>query len=169
LRVRDGHALTRCAPSRTSTGAIAVLTDSEADHPTGDLAVITANLSSHDRVETTTWLAAHPRIHHVFIPTGACWLNLAEGWWRLFRRAAFAGQSFADPPEIEQATRVSSTAGALLTGKLPDWDDGANFLSWFYIWLGKYLEEKGTTFEAWCREKRLRLGMLSSVSQSSAP
>jgi hypothetical protein len=70
--------------------------------------VITDNLSSHDSVETTTWLAAHPRIHRVFIPTGACWLNLQEGWWRLFRRAAFAGQSFADPPEIEPATRVAT-------------------------------------------------------------
>jgi len=106
--VRDGHELTRCAPSRNSKGYIALLQDVEADNPTGDLDVITDNLSSHDSVETKTWLAAHPRIHHVFIPTGACWLNRQEGWWRLFRHEAFAGQSFADPPEIEQATRVAT-------------------------------------------------------------
>ncbi len=42
------------------------------------------------------------------IPTGACWLNLQEGWWRLFRREAFAGQDFADATEIDQATRVAT-------------------------------------------------------------
>jgi len=31
-------------------------------------------------------------------------LNLQEGWWRLFRREAFAGQSFATPEEITLAT-----------------------------------------------------------------
>nr|WP_236600317.1 hypothetical protein [Ktedonobacter sp. SOSP1-85] len=36
------------------------------------------------------------------IPKGACWLNLQEGWWRLFRRDAFAGQSFANAHEIER-------------------------------------------------------------------
>jgi hypothetical protein len=37
-----------------------------------------------------------------------CWLNLQEGWWRLFRRDALAGQSFATPKEIAQATRVAT-------------------------------------------------------------
>jgi DDE superfamily endonuclease len=108
LRVRDGKELTRCAASRNSKGYIALLADIEADNPTGDLFIITDNLSSHSSLETRTWLEGHPRIHHVFIPTGACWLNLQEGWWRLFRRDALAGQSFANPKEIEQATRVAT-------------------------------------------------------------
>jgi hypothetical protein len=49
---------------------------------------------------------------HVFSTSsfaiGACWLNLQEGWWRLFRRDALAGQSFANPDEIEQATQVAT-------------------------------------------------------------
>ena len=109
LRVRDGKELTRCAASRNSKGYIALLADIEADNPTGDIYVISDNLSSHNSLETRTWLEAHPRIHHVFIPTGACWLNLQEGWWRLFRRDALAGQSFANPKEIEPATRVATT------------------------------------------------------------
>jgi hypothetical protein len=52
----------------------------------------------------------HPRIGHAFIPTKACWLNLQEGWWRLFRRSALAGQTFADPEQIDQATKLA-TAG----------------------------------------------------------
>jgi hypothetical protein len=64
------------APARNSKNYIALLADIEADNPKGDLYLITDNLSSHNSLETRTWLEAHPRLHHVFIPTGACWLNL---------------------------------------------------------------------------------------------
>jgi hypothetical protein len=71
LRVRDGKELTRCAASRNSANYIAFLADIEADNPTGDIYMITDNLSSHNSLETRTWLEAHPRLHHIFIPTGA--------------------------------------------------------------------------------------------------
>jgi hypothetical protein len=64
------------APARNSKEYIALLADIEADNPKGDLYLITDNLSSHTSLETRTWLEAQPRLHHVFIPTGACWLNL---------------------------------------------------------------------------------------------
>src|SRR6266566_3593444 len=67
LRVRDGKELTRCAASRNSKGYIALLADIEADNPTGDIYVITDNLSSHSSLETHTWLETHPRIQQVFI------------------------------------------------------------------------------------------------------
>jgi hypothetical protein len=35
---------------------------------------------------------------------------VAEGWWRLLRRAAFAGQTFADAVEIAAAVKLA-TAG----------------------------------------------------------
>ena len=54
------------------------------------------------------WLEGRPRIRHAFIPKGACWLNLQEAWWRIFRRQALAGQDFADPDEIACATRVAT-------------------------------------------------------------
>jgi hypothetical protein len=54
--------------------------------------VVTDNLSSHNSLSTRTWLEDHPRIRHVFIPVGACWLNLQERGWRIFRKAALAGQ-----------------------------------------------------------------------------
>ncbi len=108
LRVRDGKELTRYAASRNSTNYIALLSDIEADNPAGDIFMITDNLSSHNSAQTRAWMAEHPRLHHVFIPKGACWLNLQEGWWRLFRRDALAGQSFANDDEIEQATRITT-------------------------------------------------------------
>jgi hypothetical protein len=43
---------------------------------TGTIAVITDNLFSHSSLATRDWLTAHPRIEQVFIPKGACWLNL---------------------------------------------------------------------------------------------
>ena len=33
---------------------------------------------------------------------------MQEGWWRIFRRQALAGQSFADPDEIAHATQVAT-------------------------------------------------------------
>jgi hypothetical protein len=68
LRVRDGRELTRCAASRNSTNYIALLADIEADNVTGDLFIITDNLSSHNSAQTCAWLAEHPRLHQVFIP-----------------------------------------------------------------------------------------------------
>jgi transposase len=109
LRVRDGKEITRCAASRNSKGYIALLTDIEAANPTGDIFVITDNLSSHSSAETRAWLSEHPRLQHLFIPKGACWLNMQEGRWRLFRRDALAGQSFANADELEQATCVATT------------------------------------------------------------
>lgn len=118
LRIRDGKELTRCAPARNSKGYIALLTDIETDNPRGNLFVITDNLTSHLSAEATAWLANHPRIHQLFIPKGACWLNLQEGWWRLFRRNALAGQDFANAKEIEQAIRVAT---AQLNARAKPW------------------------------------------------
>jgi hypothetical protein len=49
----------------------AFLVDIEADNPTDGIYMITDNLSSHKSLETRTWLEAHPRLHHICIPTGA--------------------------------------------------------------------------------------------------
>ena len=108
LRVGDGQEVTMTAPSRNSVGYQHLLAAVEAANPAGTIVVITDNLSSHTSASTRTWLADHPRIRHTFIPKRACWLNLQEGWWRLFRRQALAGQSFATPEEITLATKIAT-------------------------------------------------------------
>ena len=108
LRVRDGQTVTLTAASRNSVGYQGLLAAVETANPTGAVMVITDNLSSHSSVSTREWLVDHPRIQHTFIPKGACWLNLQEGWWRLFRREALAGQTFATPDEITLATKVAT-------------------------------------------------------------
>ncbi|MFF7791476.1 transposase [Streptomyces sp. NPDC007991] len=77
-------------------------------NPTGELWIVADNLSSHNSLSTRTWLEDHPRIHHAFIPVGACWLNLQEGWWRIFREAALAGRSFANRDDVEHATTLAT-------------------------------------------------------------
>jgi hypothetical protein len=104
LRPADGREVTMSASSRNSASYQRFLAAVEQDNPHGDIVVVTDNLSSHNSLATRTWLEDHPRISHAFIPVGACWLNLQEGWWRIFRKAALAGQSFAGPAEIEAAT-----------------------------------------------------------------
>ncbi|MFD5429669.1 IS630 family transposase [Streptomyces sp. NPDC127084] len=90
LRVTDGQEITMTAPSRNSVFYQQFLQK----------------------------LEDHPRIRHVFIPVGACWLNLQEAWWRIFRKAALAGQSFAGPNEITQAT---AHATAQLNARARPW------------------------------------------------
>lgn len=108
LRVRDGQAVTLTTRSRNTAGYRQLLEAIAAANPVGEVRVITDNLASHKSPPILAWLAEHPRIQQVFIPVAACWLNLQEAWWRLFRRAALAGQSFANDEDITQATTVAT-------------------------------------------------------------
>ena len=108
LRVRDGQETTLAASSRNSVVYQQLLQLVEHANPFGDIYAVTDNLSSHNSISTRTWLEDHPRNQQVFIPVGACWLNLQEGWWRLFRKTALAGRSFGDADHITHATRVAT-------------------------------------------------------------
>lgn len=108
LRVRDGQAVTLNASSRNTAGYLALLKAATAANPDGELHLITDNLASHKSPPIQEWLDANPRVRQVFLPTGACWLNLIEAWWRLFRREALAGQSFATAEDVAEATRAAT-------------------------------------------------------------
>ena len=88
LRVRDGQELTLTAPSRNTAGYRRLLQAVEEDNPDGALSLISDNLSSHKSPPIQEWLAAHPRVHQVFIPKGACWLNLQEARPTRYRYSA---------------------------------------------------------------------------------
>lgn len=100
--------MTLTAAARNTAGYRRLLEALDVANPDGELYCITDNLSSHKSPPIQEWLATHPRVHHVFIPVRACWLNFQEGWWRLFRWEALAGQSFADDHEIALATTVAT-------------------------------------------------------------
>ena len=107
-RVREGQEVTLTARARHTAGDVRLPDAVEQAHPTGDLSRITASLARHTSPPVREWRDAHPRVRQVFLPTGACWLNLPEGWWRLSRREAFAGQTFADGDEIDQVTVLAT-------------------------------------------------------------
>ena len=66
-------------------------------------------LAWHRRLIANKWDYSARRGRNGRPPTAtALWLNLQEGWWRIFRKAALAGQSFAGPDEIEHATRLAT-------------------------------------------------------------
>ncbi len=115
LRVRDGKALTLTAPSRNTKGYLRLLEAVAQANPTGELHLVTDNLSSHKSSPIREWLENHPRVKQVFIPVGACWLNLQEAWWRLFRREALAGQRASPTPQrsnwLRGSPQNSSTSG----------------------------------------------------------
>jgi hypothetical protein len=50
------------------------------------LHVILDNSSTHSTPAVHAWLAAHPRVHFHFTPTGASWLNLVEAWFSILTR-----------------------------------------------------------------------------------
>ena len=108
LCVRNGQVLTQTAPARNTTHYLALLQALDRTYPQGDLYLVADNLSSHLSGPIRDWLAAHPRIQHAFIPVGAAWLNLIEGWWRIFRRKAFAGASLANAEDFTSATRIAT-------------------------------------------------------------
>ena len=108
LCVRNGQALTQSAAARNTLGYLARLQTLDATYPHGALYLIADNLASHSSGPIRDWLAARPRIQHAFIPVGAAWLNLIEGWWRIFRRKAFAAVSMADAADIAYATRLAT-------------------------------------------------------------
>jgi DDE superfamily endonuclease len=80
LCVRDGQTLTQTAPSRNTSGSLALLRALDQTYPQGDRSLVADNLASHLSGPLRDWRADHPRIQHAFIPVGAAWLNLIEGW-----------------------------------------------------------------------------------------
>lgn len=108
MQARAGQALTPIAPSRNTASYLDVLKALNQTYPRGDLYLIADNLASHLSGPIRDWLANHPRIQHAFIPVGATWLNLIEGWWRMFRRTAFAGAPLANTDAITYATRIAT-------------------------------------------------------------
>jgi transposase/uncharacterized protein YerC len=58
-----------------------------------DIHLVADNYAAHKTPEIKAWLAAHPRVHVHFTPTGSSWINQVERWFaylttQLLRRSA---------------------------------------------------------------------------------
>jgi transposase len=46
-----------------------------------DIHIVADNYATHKAPTVKAWLAAHPRVHLHFTPTGSSWLNQVERWF----------------------------------------------------------------------------------------
>jgi transposase len=65
--------------------------------------LILDNLSIHRTLDVRLWALAHERVHFLFQPTYAPWLNLIEPWWKTLRSLALKGRRFETAEEIVSA------------------------------------------------------------------
>ena len=66
----------------------------ERRYPEQDLHIVLDNSSTHSVPAVQKWLAAHPRVHFHFTPTGASWLNMVEAWFGILTRRSLRRGSF---------------------------------------------------------------------------
>ena len=105
---RTGQALTYCADGRTSAHFITLLNQLVMTWTEGTIILILDNLSTHKTLDVLLWALAHPRVHFLFQPTYAPWLNLIEPWWKTLRSLALKGCCFLDATQIIQAIQAAT-------------------------------------------------------------
>jgi transposase/DNA-binding CsgD family transcriptional regulator/transcriptional regulator with XRE-family HTH domain len=94
LEVATGRVLGECAPRHTGTDFLRFLQRLARAYRSRDLHLILDNSSTHSTPAVQAWLAAHPRVHFHFTPTGASWLNMVEAWFSILTRKSIRRGSF---------------------------------------------------------------------------
>jgi transposase len=99
LEVARGRVLGECRPRHAGADFLAFM-QKVARRFRGELHVILDNSSSHKTPAVQAWLAAHPRVHFHFTPTGASWLNMIEAWFSVLTRKSIRRGSFQSVPAL---------------------------------------------------------------------
>jgi len=82
LDVATGKIIGECHRRHRSQEFLRFLKTIDASVPPSlDIHLILDNYGTHKTPRVRRWLAAHPRFHVHFTPTGASWLNLVERWF----------------------------------------------------------------------------------------
>jgi len=100
LEVGSGRVTGECSPRHTGADFLRFLKRLARTYPRQDLHVILDNSSTHSTPAVQAWLAAHPRVHFHFTPTGASWLNLIEAWFGILTRQSVRRSSFRSVPAL---------------------------------------------------------------------
>lgn len=93
LEVAKGQVLGECRPRHTGADFLAFV-QKVGRRYRGELHVVLDNSSSHKTPAVDAWLAAHPRVHFHFTPTGASWMNMIEAWFSVLTRKSIRRGSF---------------------------------------------------------------------------
>jgi transposase/DNA-binding CsgD family transcriptional regulator/transcriptional regulator with XRE-family HTH domain len=94
LEIATGRVLGECTPRHTGTDFLRFLRRLTRVYRSRDLHLILDNSSTHSTPAVQAWLAAHPRVHFHFTPTGASWLNMVEAWFSILTRQSIRRGSF---------------------------------------------------------------------------
>ena len=94
LEIASGTVLGECRARHTGADFLAFLKRVARTYRGQVLHVILDNSSTHSTPAVTQWLAAHPRVHFHFTPTGASWLNMVEAWFSVLTRKSGRRGSF---------------------------------------------------------------------------
>jgi transposase len=94
LEVGSGRVTGTCSARHTGADFLRFLKQLYRRYRTRDLHVILDNSSTHSTPAVVAWLAAHPRVHFHFTPTGASWLNMIEAWFGILTRRSVRRGSF---------------------------------------------------------------------------
>lgn len=94
LEVASGRVVGKCSERHTGADFLRFLNVLTRSYYKRDLHVILDNSSTHKTPEIQAWLAAHPRVHFHFTPTGASWLNMVEAWFGILIRKSVRRGSF---------------------------------------------------------------------------
>jgi transposase len=94
LEVASGAVLGECSERHTGADFLRFLKTLYRRYGRHEMHVILDNSSTHSTPDVRDWLAAHPRVHFHFTPTGASWLNLVEAWFGILTRQSVRRASF---------------------------------------------------------------------------
>jgi transposase len=94
LEVTSGAVVGACSDRHTGADFLRFLKVLSRRYRRRDLHVILDNSSTHKTPAVQAWLAAHPRVHFHFTPTGASWLNMVEAWFSILTRKSVRRGSF---------------------------------------------------------------------------
>lgn len=94
LEVASGSVIGTCTERHTGADFLRFLKILSRRYRSRDLHVILDNSSTHKTPDVRAWMAAHPRVHFHFTPTGASWLNMVEAWFSILTRKSVRRGSF---------------------------------------------------------------------------
>jgi transposase len=94
LEVASGKVTGALAPSHTGADFLRFLELVERRYRGRELHLVLDNSSTHSVPTVREFLAAHPKIHFHFTPTGASWMNMVEAWFGILTRKSIRRGSF---------------------------------------------------------------------------
>lgn len=105
LEVATGRVTHSLTASHTSADFLSFMKKVERAYSDTELHVILDNSSSHGTPEVKAWLAANPRVHFHYTPTGASWLNQVEGFFGILGKQALFTTDFRSTKALREHLR----------------------------------------------------------------